>query len=116
MAGEAFFSWTSLTTIAVASTAVVVVTNTLRRALRLRSPVVPFIVSLLVAFAVAAVGKTLVAWPDFLLTFFNACLLYCTATGAQETVVEGAKGKTGTGGLQSAKPLPWFSSWLRDDR
>ena len=116
MATDAYFSWTALSAIAAASTAVVVVTNTLRRALRLRSPVVPFVVSLLVAFAAAAVARTLVAWPDFLLTFLNACLLYCTATGAQETVVEGAKGKAETGGLQSAKPLRWFSSWLRDDR
>ena len=111
---DSFFTWTSIGTVAVAATVVVVVTNTLRKALGLRAPLVPFVVSLLVAFAGAAVAKTLAEWPDYLIAFFNACLLFCTATGAQETIIEGKKGSTGGGGLQSAKPLSWFSSWLRD--
>jgi hypothetical protein len=55
-------------------------------------------------------------WPDYLVAFFNACLLFCTATGAQEITVEGVKPRdAGTKELQSRREVRWLSSWVKRD-
>ena len=53
------------------------------------------------------------AFPGWVLAFLNACLLYCTATGANETVIEVAKGQAPGAGVHGAAPTGWFSSWIR---
>lgn len=116
MAGQEFFTLGTLGTLAGATTIIIVVTNTARSVIGLRSPLVPFLISLLVTFGAAAAAETLSAWPSWVLAFFNSCLLFCTATGAQTTLVEGAKGKLG-GEMttQSGQPKPrWLSDWLRN--
>jgi hypothetical protein len=112
-----FFTWGALGTLAAASGAVVVVSNTVRRFTRLTGPVVPFVVSLLITFGGGARSHALGDWDwsDWVITFLNSCLLFCTATGAQETVVAGAQGQAPSP-LQphGAKPTPFWSSWVRN--
>ena len=111
---DTFFTWASLGTVTGAALVVVIVSNALRKAWRIRKPWLPFVVSLIVAFAGAAAAKTLGAWADYLVTFFNACLLFCTATGMHETVVAGAKGDDGDKAqLHLRKPVSFLSSWVR---
>jgi hypothetical protein len=110
-----FFTWATLGTLAAASGAVVVVSNTVRRFTRLTGPVVPFVVSLLITFGGGARSHALGNWSDWVLTFLNSCLLFCTATGAQETVVAGAQGQTpNTLQPQGARRTPFWSSWVRN--
>lgn len=117
--GQEFFTIDSLGTIAVASTVIIVVTNTVRRVFGLGHILVPFLVSLLVCFGVAQQADKLASVADWAIAFFNACLLFCTATGAQETVIGGLKGQPeGDARLHSVRrtgPLRWASSWLRPD-
>ncbi len=52
------------------------------------------------------------------LAFFNACMLFCSALGMQETVVgidvasKRVRGGTEEHGRRAVK---WLSSWFRDD-
>jgi hypothetical protein len=117
--GQDFFTADSLGTVAGASVVIIVVTNTIRSVGKIDHMAVPFVVSLLVSFGVAAQAGKLEAWPDYAIAFFNACLLFCTATGAQETIVSGSKGKREGGAedhsLRRRGPVKWTSSWLRPD-
>lgn len=114
---ENFFDWGSFQTVAGATIIVVVISNTLRAVTRIGTPIIPFVVSLIVSFTGAYLIGRLSTLPEGMLAFFNACLLFCTATGAQETVVHGAKGKPLAGtqnqGLVCPK-LGWLSSWIKD--
>lgn len=115
-AAQEFFTWTALGTLAGATTAVVVVTNTLRRVIGWRTPVVPFAVSLAVTIGLAGRAGTLSGIEGWTIAFLNGCLVFCTATGAQETAVEvatpGPAGGTRAQAASIEKP-PWLSSWLR---
>ncbi|MDX6560058.1 MAG: hypothetical protein QOF72_3107 [Blastocatellia bacterium] len=110
-----FFNWQTLGTLAAASGAVVAVSNTIRRLTRLAGPTVPFVISLAITFAGAAQTSSLAKWSDWVLTFLNSCLLFCTATGAQEALVVGAEGAAPKPLTpHGAPPAKWLSSWLRD--
>lgn len=84
-----FFSWAGLGTLAGAVGAVVVVANTFRKLLNIDSLWVPLAVSALVVFAVAATQDQLNSLADYVIGFFNSCLLFCTALGLNDTVVAG---------------------------
>jgi hypothetical protein len=117
MADPSYFDFTTFATVTGAVVVVVVVSNTLRRVTRVGSPLIPFLASLAVGYFGAHVTGHLTGLGDYALAFFNSCLLFCTATGAQETVVEGNKGRLlGPEEKQSLmRPkLPWLSSWIRD--
>lgn len=107
-----FFTHASLATFGGATLAVVVVTNTMRKAFKITTPIVPLAIALVVAYVVAGVTGALHQALDFLIVFLNGCLLFCTATGAQETVVAGASGDV-TGQARSQSAVPFVSSWLR---
>jgi hypothetical protein len=111
--GQDFFTVDTLGTIAVASAAIIAVTNTLRRTLGLGGAIVPFIISLIITFGTAKMAHKLGDWPEWAIAFFNACLLYCTATGAQETVIPRPAGTTEEQSF-GRRRRPWFSSWIRD--
>ena len=115
MPGENFFTVDTFGTVAGSTGIIVVVTNTIRSFFRTRTALIPIAVSILVGFVGAALANKLGSWPEGLLAFFNSCLLFCTATGATETIVAGAQGRVGGGAeLHSDTPVPFFSSWLRD--
>jgi hypothetical protein len=110
-----FFTVDTFGTVAGSTGIIVVVTNTVRAAFSTRHALIPVIVSLLVGFAGAALANKLGIWPEWLLAFFNSCLLFCTATGAAETIAAGTQGHlVGESELQSATPVRFFSSWFRD--
>jgi hypothetical protein len=115
MAGESFFTLDTFGTAVGCSGAIVIVTNTVRTLSRRTSPLIPFIISLIVGFLVAGVfaGK-LHSAVDWLLAFLNSCLLFTMATGGQETAAT-ARQAQGPGGVaqQAAGPVHFFSSWLR---
>lgn len=113
---EGFITWTSLGTIAGASAAILVVSNTIRKIFGIRSPIVPFAVALIITFGGAY--KAAGSLPNFYdcgLAFLNSCLLFCTATGGQEVIVDIKTTKPeGKPERHGKKKIKWFSSWLRD--
>jgi|GEM_PF-2918458 len=113
--GEEFFTLGSLGTMAVASGAILAVTNTIRRVFGIGHLVVPLIVALVITFSVAAAAHKLGNWPEWIVAFLNACLLFCTATGAQELVTaDQLKPKVaGAPELQRRRSLRWWSSWTK---
>jgi hypothetical protein len=115
MAGESYFTLDTFSTVAGASFAIVVVTNTLRTVTRLTTPLVPFAVSIVVGLGIAGFLAGKLNHPgDWVLAFFNSCLLFCTATGAHETALSAGEPREGGGvGKQSDKPVNFWSSWLR---
>ena len=111
---QEFFTWNSLGTLASASAGVVVVTNTVRRVVGIKSPLVPFVVSLLITIGGAYQANALHGVGAWGLAFLNSCLLFCTATGAQEVVVKAATPSPPEEVEPQALPkLKWLSSWMR---
>jgi hypothetical protein len=117
VAAESFFTLDSFTTVAGSAAAIMIITNAIRRATRLTTPVIPLIASLFVGFlAAGAFANKLHTLEGWFLAFLNSCLLFCTAVGGQEVAANAGRGEE-TGGVrrQSSKPLRIFSSWLRPD-
>ena len=80
-----FFTWQSFGTLAVATTMVVMVANVMRTLLGWNSKWVPFGVSLAVTLLGLLVSKDPIGWREWVVAPFNACLLFCSATGMNET-------------------------------
>ena len=110
-----FFTWNYLATLAGASAAVIVVTNTVQNATKRSYPLLPLIVSMVIAFGTAWHATQMNDLSEWALAFLNSCLLYCTATGANERVFEISKGQAPGAKLHGAKPTGWISSWIRRD-
>lgn len=108
-----FITTTSILTFGGASVVVWLFSATIRRLLRLGTLWVPFLVSLIVAGVVAWQTEALSSPLEWLVALANCCLLFCTATGLNETA-EGLvrpqpAGETRT---HSKKPRKWLESWL----
>jgi hypothetical protein len=117
MADPSYFDLTTFATVTGGVVVVVVVSNTLRRVTRVGTPIIPFLASLAVGYFGAHVTGHLAGLGDAALAFFNSCLLFCTATGAQETIFEGSKGQLLNQETKQSliRPkVPWLSSWVRD--
>jgi uncharacterized membrane protein len=112
-ASTEYFTWASLGSLAGASAAVIVVTNAIQRARQRIYPMLPFVVSLLITFGTAWYAAQLVALPGWGLAFLNGCLLYCTATGANEVAVEVSRGQAPGATVHGRGPTGLISSWLR---
>jgi hypothetical protein len=109
-----FFTSQSLGTFAGASTATVVVSNTLRKLLRRNWILIPFLVALALSCVAAAVTKAFGSALDVVVVLINGCLLFCTALGLEETIVDVTTPReTGAPKAQAAGPVPWLSSWIR---
>lgn len=112
-AAQEFFTWTSLGTLAGASAAVVVVTNTVRKVIGLATPLIPFIVSLLITIGGAYQAGAMHGAGAWGIAFLNACLLFCTATGAQEVVVEAVTPREPEEAkVHARRRIKWLSSWI----
>jgi len=108
-----YFTWTSLGMLTTASGAVIVVTNTLRNALGLDRPWIPLVIALTLSFGFAWHGNQLNDLASALLAALNACLLFCTATGANETIVRNRESaSSGIAKPQVRKNVAWWGSWL----
>jgi hypothetical protein len=113
-ANSDFFTAESLLTFGGASTATVIVGNTIRKVFKQDAVWIPFVVALLLAIAAAGAGGQLSKASGWLITVVNGCLLFCTASGIQETLVTAATAtETGGGQQQSKRPVKWLMPWFR---
>jgi len=108
-----FFSWAGLGSLSGAVAAVVVVTNTVRKLTKLDSVWVPFVVSVLVVYGLALVDKALANPAGWVIAFLNSCLLFCTALGVNDTLVQGAHRPAGDAVPFAARRVRWWQTWLR---
>jgi hypothetical protein len=87
--------------------AVLAVCVALRRAFRINHPAIPFVLSLLLCFAIAATDGTEHDLWSWIVAFVNGCLLYCAVVGANESAVAAVTPKpVGQGEQQGRAPLP----------
>jgi hypothetical protein len=77
------FTATNIVGVGVATTAVTVVSNALYKLAKLPARWTAFVASAVIAYAVIGM-QSAPQWFDWLLGFFNACLLYCSALGMNE--------------------------------
>jgi len=110
---QQYFTWQSLGTLGGASVGVVVVSNTLRVLLKRDSPWVGFIVSVLLTYVTAYYSSRLLSVLDFLLSFLNACLLFCTAAGVNHLALEAKPTPEGQPKPYGARQMKWLSPWFR---
>ena len=106
----------TLATLGGASFAVVVVSATARKLMRIDTPWLAFAVAILIAFGGAyhAGSSPFKDLFQCLLTVLNACLIFFTALGLNETVAHTAnKPPPGNVAPQSARPKRWFQSMFR---
>jgi uncharacterized membrane protein YjjP (DUF1212 family) len=102
------FSPINILGVGVATLAVNVVTNTFYRLLKFPPKWTAFIAALIVAYLVVGMQGT-ANWYDWVLAFFNACLIFCSALGINE-VGAAAIDQPGKG---FAAPRPILRSWIK---
>lgn len=108
---DQLYTLQSFGTLAGAAGAVTVLTNTARRLLGVNSLYVPFGFSLLISAVGAYVAGTTGA-VGWVVVVLNACLLFCTASGIQETAAKGVQ-PAGDAKPHGRQRLPWLASWFR---
>ncbi len=91
----------------VATLAVNVATNALYALMKIPPKVTAFISSLIIAYVLVAMAKA-PEWYEWVLAFFNACLLFCSALGLNEFSAK-ALAPSGQG---AALRKPLIVSWL----
>ena len=115
---DQYFTFSSLATLAGASGATLIITNTLKQAFDYSRKWVGLIVA-----QVISIGLVLQAnggGSDLVLAALNGCLVYLTAAGASDAVGggQGGAGKTGAvprsdwDGGGATRPVGFFGSWF----
>lgn len=102
------FTATNIASVGIATAAVTVAANALYKLAGLPQKWTAFIAALIIAYLVVFMS-TAPMWYYWVLAFFNACLLYCSALGVNE-VGSSASAPAGKG---FASGEPFFNSWLR---
>lgn len=110
---QEYYTWKSLGTLAIAAGAVIVASNTFRTLLKIDSPWVPFVVSVGLTVIGAYSAAKLKSAPDWIITFLNSCLLFCTATGANQGLVAARPRAEGELRPYGRRPVKWLSPWLK---
>lgn len=105
---DQLFSTASLASVGGATVIVTVVTNALRQLTSAPAKWIAFITALLISSLVVVLNDARL-WHDWILAFFNACLVFCTALGLNE-VGGAATAKPGKGFAQLES---FFAPWLR---
>jgi Mn2+/Fe2+ NRAMP family transporter len=101
-----YFTPAGIASLAVATAAVNAAAIALYSIAKIPQKRTAFVAALVIAFVVTGM-KTAPQWYDWLLAFFNACLLYCSALGLNETAARArnpGRGFAADGGL--------FRSWF----
>ena len=102
------FTTINIASVGVATAAITVVTNALFMLFKLPQKWTAFCTSLLIAYIIMFI-KVDQHWYDWVMAFFNACLLFCSAFGINETI-----NKTQSpGGLGFAKRAGLIQTWLK---
>jgi hypothetical protein len=111
-APQDFITFKSFGTFAGASGITYVLANTARKLVKSNSPWLPFLCAEAVAFIGSYYLGSLTNVGQGLLTALNGCLLFLTASGAQEGIASAA---TSAGGAKAhgAEPVRWLGSWFR---
>ena len=101
------FTAVNIGSVTIATSAIIVVTNTLYTLFRLQQKWTAFAMALIIAYLNVMFSDT-PQWYDWVLAFVNACLLFCSALGLNEIVIKSGK-------AQTKEPLQegrFFKSWL----
>lgn len=106
---QQFVTTTSILTFGGASVAVLVVSTTIQRVVGKTWILVPFATAMVVGFVAAQASSALSGPLDWLVAFVNSCLLFCTATGANELATNRPAGGTTPQGRPRGK---WLVSWF----
>ena len=83
MPTDQFFTSTNIISVGVATVAVTSATNTLYALLKAPQKITAFATAMVIAYVAVAVGSQ-PQWYEWVLAFFNGCLLFCGATGMNE--------------------------------
>ena len=110
---DEYFTWASLGTLAGAVAVVVVVTNTVRTLLKIDTPWVAFVVSILLVYGLAVANHALASISGYLISFFNASLLFCSATGANQSAGAASTRPAGDTEAYGTRPVRWLQPWFR---
>jgi hypothetical protein len=105
---DQLFTSVNITGVGIATVAVNVFTNTLYKLTKLSPEWTAFIASLLIAYIVTFLS-TSALWYNWVLAFFNACLLYCSAFGLNEMGAEAFS----TNKQGFARPGGLINSWIK---
>ncbi len=108
-----FFTPVNLASLASATAMVVVAAIALKKVAGLKPSLTAFLFSQVLALLNVLVNPNW-NWVDWALLFFNGCLLYCTALGLNETLVQAEKKqrKRGAGVLPEKQRPTKLESWL----
>jgi len=105
---DELFSPTNIVGVAVATAAVNAFSTTLYRAFKLPPKWTAFVAALALAYLVVFM-KPAPLWYEWVLAFFNACLLFCSAAGVNEAGAAASETQV----MGFAAPEPIFQSWFR---
>jgi hypothetical protein len=101
------FTAVNIGSVTIATSAIIVVTNTLYTLFRLPVKWTAFAMAIIIAYLNVIFSQS-PQWYDWLLAFVNACLLFCSALGLNEIVVKSDKTQTKEQGTGKR----WFRSWV----
>ena len=109
-----FFTPASLGTLAGATGIIGAIAATVRKLTGWQSKWLVFGASVVVGITAASLAGRLDTLTDWLVALANTCLLFCTAIGGNEALVEASTPKeTGITKLQSTRRAsPWLQSWF----
>lgn len=102
------FTPINIVALAVATGAVNAVVNALRAVFGTPPKRTAFAASFVIAYLIVAM-KPAPPWYEWVLAFFNACLIFCSATGLNEAVATQTAAPPGKGFFKGA---PFFASWF----
>jgi hypothetical protein len=84
------FTAVNIGSVTIATSAIIVVTNTLYTLFRISMKWTAFVMALIIAY-LNVIFSSMPQWYDWILAFVNACLLFCSALGLNEIVVSSKK-------------------------
>jgi hypothetical protein len=108
LSADQFFSPTNIISVGVATGAVTFATNALCAVINKLPPkATAFVAGQVIAYLVVLIENGPL-WYEWVLAFFNGCLLFCSATGANELGAAAAAQR----GKGVAAPAPILKSWF----
>src|SRR3954447_2675950 len=112
-----FLTTKALGTYTGASLATVVTGNTFRYLFHKDWPAIPFLCAVVFAYAAATIVGHPTSAGDYLLVLLNACLLFCTALGANEVLVSAAATSNAKDRIEAhgrtRRDIKWIQPWFR---
>ena len=112
--GADFFDEQTIGSVSGAAAGVFFLTVAIRRVTGLNHPAIPFALSTLVSFGLAASQGRLNHFLGWLLAFINGGMLFCAVVGGNETVTNALTEKpAGQGRPHGKGPSAWFESFFR---